>query len=125
MDYILCQMFKVIWRTLPKNQKVTDNAPIKKYVNIIETTITFKIKRGYYLDVLTSETAKLLGSTKSKITENENNENLYYLKITEIVLVLCNVVNNDYQRDSKVSYTFVPKVIWSNYFIAHLNLLYF
>ena len=96
MDYILCQMFKVIWRTLPKNQKVTDNAPGRKYVNIIETTITFKIKRGYYLNVLTSETTKLLGSTKSKITKYENNENVYYLKITEVVLVLCNVVNNDY-----------------------------
>ena len=36
----------------------------------------FKIKTGYYLELLTSETMKLLGSTKSKITKDENNENV-------------------------------------------------
>ena len=41
---------------------------------------------------------RLLGSTKSKITEQENDENLPYLEITEIVLILWNVVNNSYQK---------------------------
>ena len=43
----------------------------------------------------------LLGSTKSKITKDENDENLPYLKIAEVVLVHCNIVNKDYQQDSK------------------------
>ena len=51
---------------------------------------------------------KLLGSTKSKITKNENGENLPYLEINEVVLIHCNIVNNDYQQDSRVLYTFVP-----------------
>ena len=51
---------------------------------------------------------KLLGSTKSKITKDENGENVPHLEITEVVLVHCNIVNNDYQQDSRVLYTFVP-----------------
>ena len=47
---------------------------------------------------------KLLGST-----ESENGENVLHLKITEVVLIHCNIVNNDYQQDSRVLYTFVPK----------------
>ena len=72
------------------------------YVNKIENRITFKIKTGYYLELLTPETMKLLGSTKSKITKDENGENVPYLEI------LCNVVNNSYQQNSRVLYTFVP-----------------
>ena len=51
---------------------------------------------------------KLLGSTKSKITKNENGENMLHLEITEVVLIHCNIVNNYYQQDSRVLYTFVP-----------------
>ena len=51
---------------------------------------------------------KLLGSTKNKITTNKNGEIVPHLEITEVVLVHCNIVNNDYQQDSRVLYTFVP-----------------
>ena len=50
---------------------------------------------------------KLLGSTKNKITKDKNGENVPYLEITEVVLVHCDIVNNDYQQDSRVLYTFV------------------
>ena len=50
---------------------------------------------------------KLLGSTKNKITKDKNSENVLHLEITEVVLVHCNFVNNDYQQDSRVLYTFV------------------
>ena len=50
---------------------------------------------------------KLLGSTKSKITKNENSENVPHLKITEVVLIHCNIISNNYQQDSRVLYTFV------------------
>ena len=51
---------------------------------------------------------KLLESTKNKITEDKNVENVLHLEITEVVLVHCNIVSNDYLQDSRVLYTFVP-----------------
>ena len=50
---------------------------------------------------------KLLGSTKNIISEDKNGENVPHLEITEVVLVHCNIVNNDYQQDSRVLYTLV------------------
>ena len=51
---------------------------------------------------------KLLGSTKNKITKDKNGENVPDLEITEVVLVHCKIVNNDYQQDSRILCTFVP-----------------
>ena len=51
---------------------------------------------------------KLLGSTKSKINKDKNGENLSQLEITEVVLIHCYIVNNNYQQHSRVLYTFVP-----------------
>ena len=50
---------------------------------------------------------KLLGSTKSKITKNENSENVPDLEITEVVLIHCNVTNS-YQQNSRILETFAP-----------------
>ena len=50
---------------------------------------------------------KLLGNNKSKITINENSKNVPHFKIIKVVLVHCNIVNNNYQQNSKVLYTFV------------------
>ena len=41
---------------------------IRIFLNKIEKKITFKIKTGYYLELLNSETTKLLGSIKINIT---------------------------------------------------------
>ena len=72
-------------------------------------TITFKIKTGYYLELLTPETMKLLGSAKNKTTEENNGENVSNLEMNEAVLVHGDIVNSDYQQDSKSClYTFVP-----------------
>ena len=57
---------------------------------------------------------KLLGSTENKITKDKNGENVPHLEITEVVLVHCNIVNNDYQQDSRVSYTFAPNKPFSS-----------
>ena len=43
---------------------------------------------------------------KSKITKNQNSEKVPHLEITEVVLIHCNIVNKDYQQDSRVLYTF-------------------
>ena len=78
------------------------------YINRIGNRITFKIKNGYYLEILTPGTMKLLGSTEIEITEDKNGENVPHLEIVELVLVHCNLVNNDYQQDSRMLLTFVP-----------------
>ena len=51
---------------------------------------------------------KLLGSNEDKITKDKNGENVPHLEITEVVLVHCNIFNNNYQQDLSVLYTFVP-----------------
>ena len=50
---------------------------------------------------------KLLGSTESKITKDKNGGNVPHLEIVELALVHYNHVNNDYQQDSRILYTFV------------------
>ena len=79
-----------------------DNLSIRIYVNKIKNRITFKIKTGYYLELSTPSTMKLLGSTENKITLDKNGENAPHLEIAEVVLVHCNVINKDYQQDSRV-----------------------
>ena len=56
MDHILYQIFKAIFNI--------SYPSIRIYVNKIENRIPFKIKIGYYLEFLTPESMKLLGSTK-------------------------------------------------------------
>ena len=91
---------------LKKHSESVDNPSIRMYINRIENRITFKIKNGYYLELSTPETMKLLGSTESKITKDKNGENVPHLEIVVLVLVHCNLVNNDYQQDSRIF--FVP-----------------
>ena len=74
----------------------------------MENRITSKIENGYYLELLIPETMKLLGSTESKISKDKNGENVPNLEVVELVLVHCSLVNNDYQQNSRILYTFVP-----------------
>ena len=99
---------------LKKHSESVDNPPIRIYINQIENRITFKIKSEYYLKLLIPETMKLLGSTESKITKDKNGENVPHLETVKLVLVHCNLVNNDYQQDSRILYTFVPNKPFSS-----------
>ena len=94
--------------TLEKHETVTDNPSITIYVNKVEKRITFKTKTGYYLEFLTPETMKMLGLTKSKITKDENGENVPQLEFFVVILVHCVIGDINYQQDSRVLYTFVP-----------------
>ena len=93
---------------LKKHSENVDNPSIRIYINKTENRITFKIKSGYFLELLTPETMKLLGSTENKITKDKNGENVPHLEVVELVLVHCNLVNNDYQQDARILFTFVP-----------------
>ena len=77
------------------------------YVYKTEYRIIFRIKIVYYLEPFTPETTKIYENTKSKITKDKNGENIPRLEITKVVLVHCNIVNKDYQQNSRVFYTFV------------------
>ena len=63
---------------------MNNNPQIRIYVNKIQNRITFKIKTGYYLKLLTTEEMRLLGRSKNKINEYENGENEPHLQITEV-----------------------------------------
>ena len=97
-----------------KHGEDIDKPSVQIYVNKIENRVTFKIKNGYNLKLLTSETMKLFGSTKNKITKYKNSQNVPHLEITEVILVHCNILNNDYQQDSRVLYTFVPNKLFGS-----------
>ena len=66
---------------LKRHGENTDNPSIRIYVNKIENKITFEIKTGYSLELLTPETMKLLGSTENKITKGKNSEKVLHLEI--------------------------------------------
>ena len=86
---------------------MTENPPIQIYPNKIKNRIVFKINTGYKLELLSPESMKLLESTK-KVDSHKNSENVPKLESVEVVLVHCNLVKNDYQHSSKVSFSFVP-----------------
>ena len=81
---------------LPKHGEKFVNPSIIIYVNKIENRITFKTKTRCYLKFLNPETMTLLGSTKSKIIQNENGEKVPHLGYNEVLLVHCNIVNIHY-----------------------------
>ena len=87
---------------LKNHETFTDNPSIRIYINKIENRITFKTKTGCYLEILNPETMKLLGSTKNKITKDDNGGNVSSLEITEILLIHWNIVNYNHQQDSIV-----------------------
>ena len=78
------------------HKTATDTPSIMIYVNKIENRITLKIKTGQYLELLTHEIIKLLGSAKSKITENENGQNVPHLETTKVVLIHGNIADHNY-----------------------------
>ena len=51
---------------------------------------------------------KLFGSTKKDVDQDKDGEDVPKLESVEVVLVHCNLVNNNYQQASKVLFTFVP-----------------
>ena len=87
---------------LKKHGEKTVNPSITIYINKIKNRIALKIKAGYYLQLLMSETINVLGCIKIKITKNKNAENVPNLEISEVILVTCTIVNNNYKQESRV-----------------------
>ena len=94
---------------IKKHETITSAfSPILNYPNKLNNRIVFKIKSGYKLELLSKETMALLGSSSNIIDKDKNGKIVPKLKIVEVVLVHCNLVNNSYQQTSKVLFTFVP-----------------
>ena len=54
---------------------------------------------------LKKQTSKNVADTTFK---DKNSKNVSHLKVTELVWIHCNIVNNNYQQDSSALYPFVP-----------------
>ena len=104
-SYNISELQNYIEYIIKKHETIGETVPILIYANTINNRIVFKIKSGYKLELLSKETMKLLGSTKSVIDSDKKSENVPRL---ENVLVNCNLVNNSYQQHSRVLFTFVP-----------------
>ena len=77
-------------------------------MNKIKNRIVFKIRAGFKLKLLSPEKMKLLGRSKKGVDQDEDGENVPKLEFVKVVLLHCNLVNNNYQQASKVLFTFVP-----------------
>ena len=91
-----------------KHETLTKIPPIHVYINRINNRLVFKIKEGYKVELQTPETMKLFGSTKKVTDKTKNGEKVTSLEVVEVVLVQCNLVDNQYQQKSEVLYTFTP-----------------
>ena len=83
---------------IKKHETLTENPPVQIYPNKIKNRIVFKVKTGYKLELLSPETMKLLGSTKKDVDQDKDGEDVPKLESVEVVLVHCNLVNNNYQQ---------------------------
>ena len=93
---------------IKKHKTLTENPPIQIYPNKMKIRFVFKVKTGYKQELLFPETMELLGSTKKDVDQDKDGEHVPKLESVEVVLVHCNLVDNNYQQASKVLFTFVP-----------------
>ena len=94
MVLILCQISKYINYIIRKHETLTAVPPIHAYVDRINNRLVFKIKDGYKLELKMLELMKLFGSTKTLIDKAKHGENVPSLEVVELVLVQCNLVDN-------------------------------
>ena len=97
---------------IKKHETLTTIPPIHVYINRINNRLVFKIKDGYKLELQTPETIKSFGSTKKLIEKTKNGE-----KVSCLVLVQCNLVDNQYQQKSEVLNTFTPNKSYAYIFV--------
>ena len=94
--------------TIKKLETIANNSPVQIYMNKTKKRFVFKIKTGYKLELLSPETTRSLGSAKEDVDQDKDGEDVPKLESVEVVIVDCNLVNDNYQQASKVLFTFVP-----------------
>ena len=93
---------------IKKHDTIVDNPPVQIDTNKIKNRTAFKINTGYELELLSPKIIRLLQSANKNVDQDKNGEDAPKLEPVEVVLVHCNLVNNNYQQASKVLLTFVP-----------------
>ena len=91
---------------IKKHETLAGNPPVQIYPNEIKNRIVFKVKTGYELELSSSKTMKLLGSSKNDVDQDNDGEDMPKLESVKVVLVHCNRANNNYQQASKALFTF-------------------
>ena len=86
---------------IKKHETLTAIPPISVYINKINNRLVFKTKDGYKLEIKTPETMKLFGCTKKLNRQNKKRKKVTSLEVVEVVLVQCNLVDNQYQQQSE------------------------
>ena len=89
-------------------QELTTIPPIHIFINRINDRLLLKIKDGYKLELQMPETIKLFGSTKKLIDKTKNGEKILRFEVVEVLLVQCNLIDNQYRQKSEVLHTFTP-----------------
>ena len=110
---------------IKKHKTLPINLPVHIYVIRINNRLVFKIKDAFKLELQTPKTTKVFGSTKKLIDKTKNLENVPNLEIVDVVLVQCNLVDNDCQQTSEISSSFTPNefyAYWLN--IESKNLMF-
>ena len=103
MDHTLFHTFKIVLSALlRRHEAIADNPPVKIYINKIRNRITFKIKTGYKLELLSPDNHQIIRECKKDVDQDKYGENVPKLQYFEFALVYCNLVKNDYQHTSKV-----------------------
>ena len=94
-------------------ETLTAIPPIHVYINRINNRLLFKIKDGFKLEFQIPETMKSFGSIKKLIDKRKYGENVPSLEVAEVVLLQCNLVDNQYQQKSEVLCTFTPNKFYT------------
>ena len=109
MDLIPLQTFKASLNLSSKNtETLVGNPPVQIYPNKTKNRIVFKVKTGCKLELLSPKILKLLGSVNKDVNQDKDGEDVPKLESVEVILLHCNLVNNNNQQVSKVLFTFVP-----------------
>ena len=93
---------------IKKHETLAENPSVQIYPNEIKNRIVFKVKTGYELELSSSKTMKLLGSSKNDVDQDNDGEDIPKLESVKVALVHFNRANNNYQQASKVLFTFDP-----------------
>ena len=100
-SYSIADIQEYFWFIIKKHETFAENDPVQIYPSKIKNRIVSKVKIGYKLELLSPETMKLLGSTKTDVDQDKDGEDVSKLESVEVVLVHCKLVNKNYQQASK------------------------
>ena len=118
-SYSIADMQDYFEFIIKKHETLAENPPIKIYPNKIKNRIVFNIKTGYNLELLSSETLKLFGSTKKDVDQDKDGD-VSKLESVEVVLVHWNLVKNNYQSGSNQQWLLRDRRFFAIYLLQNI-----